>query len=215
VDGCTSSADVVVLYSDVPVEEVAMTSESRALTRQQEELVALGASIGLSCSECFDSHAEAARAAGLSDDEVRAAVTSAESVAGAVAAELLRRIRSSLGLEESPSSPPPSVASPLAALGAAIVMGDRSAIDRHMQAAAGLGLSRSALHHAVQVASRVQAYATDVRRLAARAVLSETAGGEMFTTSRPWGEDCMCGFGGGTESTEGERQHIRRFACCG
>ena len=93
--GCTSSADVVVLHSDVSVEEVAMTSESRTLTRQQEELVALGASVGLSCSECFDPHAQAARAAGLSDDDVRAAVTSAESVAGAVAAELLHRIRSS------------------------------------------------------------------------------------------------------------------------
>ena len=192
-----------------------MTSESGTLTRQQEELVALGASIGLSCSECFDSHAEAARAAGLSDDDVRAAVTSAESVAGAVAAELLHRIRSSLGLEELPTSPPPSVGSPLAARGAAIVWGDRSPIDRQIQAAAGLGLSPSALQQAVRVAIRVQAFATDARQSTARAAVSETAGGEAFTTSRPWGENCMCGFGGGSESTAGGREPIRGFACCG
>lgn len=51
-----------------------MTTE---LTPQQQELVAIRASVAAGCVECFDAHLGAARAMGLADDELPAACSDA------------------------------------------------------------------------------------------------------------------------------------------
>jgi AhpD family alkylhydroperoxidase len=56
------------------------TQRSLAADPQVTELVALGAAVGSGCEACFRSHFDAARTAGLSDDEIVHAVGVARAV---------------------------------------------------------------------------------------------------------------------------------------
>jgi AhpD family alkylhydroperoxidase len=58
----------------------ATTERSLAVDPQVTELVALGAAVGSGCEACFRSHYDAARAVGLSDDEISQAVQVARAV---------------------------------------------------------------------------------------------------------------------------------------
>lgn len=50
------------------------------LTTRDLELVALGAALGSNCASCVDHHVGAARKAGLSDAQIRAAITAADRI---------------------------------------------------------------------------------------------------------------------------------------
>ena len=71
--------------------------------------------------------------------------------------ELGRRIDQLLGNPEAAVESPASPESPLAALGAALVVGDRASTNRHLRSANGAGLSPSQLLDALQMATRAQA----------------------------------------------------------
>ena len=51
-----------------------------ALSEQEKELVAIGASIGSNCVPCIAFHVGKAREAGLTDEQIRAAITISEEV---------------------------------------------------------------------------------------------------------------------------------------
>ena len=65
------------------------TARSRAADPKVSELVALGAAVGAGCEACFRSHFDAARTVGLTDDEIRQAVTVARAVRETSAARVL------------------------------------------------------------------------------------------------------------------------------
>jgi AhpD family alkylhydroperoxidase len=50
------------------------------LSRDREELVAIGAAVAANCEPCLKYHLQKAREAGLVDDQLRAAVTVAQRV---------------------------------------------------------------------------------------------------------------------------------------
>jgi AhpD family alkylhydroperoxidase len=189
-----------------------MTTE---LTPQQQELVAIGASVAAGCVECFDAHLGAARAVGLADDELLAACTSAQAVTAEAAAEWARRLRRAVGRQETAAPPPSSVDSPLAAVGAAVIAGDAATINRHWQLAAGLDLSAAHLQHSVQIATRVQTDAARIRRAQSRAALWGSPGTDASAWDEPCSDACECGRAGGIESDAGERRHAAAFSCCG
>lgn len=50
------------------------------LSKEQQELVAIGAAIAANCEPCLEYHLRKAREAGLRDDQLRAAVAMAQKV---------------------------------------------------------------------------------------------------------------------------------------
>lgn len=50
------------------------------LTACEFELVAIGAALGANCASCVDHHVVAARKAGLSDAQIRAAIAAADDI---------------------------------------------------------------------------------------------------------------------------------------
>ena len=64
-------------------------ARSRAADSKVSELVALGAAVGAGCEACFRSHFETARTVGVTDDEIRQAVTVARAVRETSAARML------------------------------------------------------------------------------------------------------------------------------
>jgi AhpD family alkylhydroperoxidase len=78
---------------------VATTTEANiAVDPKVSELVALGAAVGSNCEACFRSHHEAARALGLSTDELVHAVSVAQAVKDTPARRMLDLAARKLGV---------------------------------------------------------------------------------------------------------------------
>jgi len=69
------------------------------LTERDRELVAIGASIGSNCVPCIAFHVGRAREAGLTDDEMEAAIVVAEEIRALPAALVVNTARAHLGME--------------------------------------------------------------------------------------------------------------------
>lgn len=73
--------------------------------KRTEELIAVGATIGVNCQPCLDIHAAKAREAGATDAEIRAAVEVAKQVRAGAQAKMDRHAAKALGgAEPAPAS---------------------------------------------------------------------------------------------------------------
>ncbi len=70
------------------------------LSKLNEELVAIGAAIAANCEPCLNHHVQKAREAGITDDQLRAAVTIAQRVKETPARLVLAQAKRLLGDRE-------------------------------------------------------------------------------------------------------------------
>ncbi len=73
------------------------------LNQRESELVALGAAMGSNCSPCIEYHIPVARKAGLSDEEIGAAIDLADKVRQVPAKKTLNTAQELLG-KDAPTS---------------------------------------------------------------------------------------------------------------
>src|SRR5512133_4143631 len=119
-----------------------MATQEQNLSVEQNELVAVGASVGAGCHPCVDHHLNAGAKVGLEGEQLLAAVTSAERVTAEAAVSMGDHVRVKLG----PTVTAPALLSrleqTLASLGAALGANDKQNIERELRNALELGASR-------------------------------------------------------------------------
>lgn len=166
-----------------------MPTDAPRLSEEQRELVGIGASIGAGCHRCLDHHLKIAARTGLDADRVAAAAASAIRVSAIATDRLSAHVRTIPDPANAGSAT--ELDRELAAFGAAIGANDPEGIERHLHAAAALGLCGARLREAVDVAEKVQQNAgrlhvNEAKRLVA-GVDAETA-----PTSEHTGGSCGC-----------------------
>jgi AhpD family alkylhydroperoxidase len=162
------------------------------LTPDQQELVAIGASVGAGCHPCFNYHAKAGNDAGVSVDRLRSALGSAERVATEAAGKMSGHIRAHLAFSPTGSAPHP-FDDVLAGLGAALGANDRTNIEAFVQSAAALGATREQIQHAIKVAQSTQESAMRLHRRAADRAVTEIFGAEPSPAGDAAPEETGCG----------------------
>ncbi len=125
------------------------------LRLKERELVATGASVAAGCKPCTDYHLEAARGAGLGDDEIRQAVTDAMSIRQN-ALEVMRAYGLQ-GLGENIDAPGDSGrestrTGELVAIAAAFAINCTANLERHLNAARALGIPEDEIDEVTKLA---------------------------------------------------------------
>src|SRR6266700_6932851 len=170
-----------------------MTTNEQRLSVEQRELVAVGASIGAGCHPCVKYHIKAGTDAGLAGGRVLAAVTSAERVAAEAAERMHAHARAQLGAEPARPAEVSPLDDVLASFGAALAANDLANIERHLQAASELGVSRSQLQEAIEVAQKVQQNAARIHVEKAERLLESTAAAvPSADDDGACADDCPC-----------------------
>ncbi len=150
-----------------------------ALSSQGREFVAIGAAIGAGCRPCTQYHVRAALKAGLSEEDVRQAVSEAEVLRIQAATSIADFARGLLGGGEEADATlcyPSEPLQALAQVGAAAGGNAGPVLDWLLPQARGLGLTNEALTEAVELASMVKKMAGEFfRKDAERALERETA----------------------------------------
>lgn len=140
------------------------------LRPDQQELVAIGASVGAGCHPCLAHHVKAAQEAGVPVDRLRSALGSAEGVASHAVATMSGQLHAQFAVSRSATAAR-SLDEVLAGLGAALGANDRVNIEGHVQSAASLGATREQVRQAIDVAQSTQTNAMRLhRRVADRAL---------------------------------------------
>jgi AhpD family alkylhydroperoxidase len=180
---------------------MATLEQQLELSAQQNELVAVGASVGAGCQPCVSHHLHAGTEAGLEDEQLLAAVASAERVTAEAAVRMDDHVRGTLGRDVTPALLS-RVEETLAALGAALGANDKTNIARQLTAAAELGVSREQLSEAIETARTVQENATRIHiREAERLLDTLDVVGSTATD-----EGCGCGATDTPAATSAETQ---------
>lgn len=168
-----------------------MTTDEKKLTLQQNELVALGASVGAGCKPCVTHHLKAGVEAGLDEGRLLAAATSAERVRAEAAVALGDHVRGKLGPTVKPAFLS-RLEEALASLGAALGANDVKNIERQLRAAVDLGAARPQLRHAIETAHAVQGNAARIHLREAERLLDALAPAAAADEATS-GEGCGCG----------------------
>src|SRR5512133_3417450 len=152
-----------------------MATQEQNLSVEQNELVAVGASVGAGCHPCVDHHLNAGAKTGLDGEQLLAAVTSAERVTAEAAVSMGDHVRAKLG----PTVTAPALLSQLeqalASLGAALGANDKNTIERQLRIALDLGASRPQLEQAIETAHTVQENAARIHLREATRLLDSLA----------------------------------------
>jgi AhpD family alkylhydroperoxidase len=139
---------------------MAVAAEEQKLTDEQRELVGIGASVGAGCQPCVSYHLTAGVKAGVSAERLLGGVVDAELATAESAERLADHVRALLGSEvREPKATAPLDAA-LASLGGALGSNDLANVERQLIAAQQLGVSRSQLREAIELAHAVQESAT-------------------------------------------------------
>lgn len=165
-----------------------MATVDQELSAQEKEIVAVGASIGAGCHPCVSHHLRAGAEAGLADDELLAAVTSAERVTAQAAVLLGDHARDTLGPDLTPALLS-RLEETLAALGAALGANDKSSIERQLRTALELGATPEQLRQAIATAHFVQENAAGIHLREAERLLDALDA----PSSAPAETGCGCG----------------------
>ena len=170
-----------------------MTTNEQRLSVEQRELVAVGASIGAGCHPCVKYHIKAGTDAGLAGGRLLAAVTSAERVAAEAAERMHVHARAQLGAEPARPAEVSPLDDVLASFGAALAANDLANIERHLQSASELGISRSQLQEAIEVTQKVQQNAARIHVEKAERLLESTAAAvPSADDDGACADDCPC-----------------------
>ena len=177
-----------------------MTSQEQNLSSEQQELVAVGASVGAGCQPCVSHHLKAGAQAGLGGEQLFAAVASGERVSAEAAVAMSDHARAKLGATNTTPALLSRLEEALASLGAALGSNDPTNIERQLRAAADLGATRSQLQQALETARNVQENAARIHLREAERLLealaSTTAAAQTDADS---GAGCGCGASDETE----------------
>jgi AhpD family alkylhydroperoxidase len=167
---------------------MATLEQHLSLTAQQQELVAVGASVGAGCHPCVSHHLKAAVEVGLHDDQLLAAVASAERVTAEASVQMDDHIRAKLGADLRPALLS-RVEETLASMGAALAANDKENIERQIKAALELGVPREQVREAIETARVVQENAARLHIRDAHRLLESTES----VTPQPADAGCGCG----------------------
>lgn len=159
------------------------------LARHEKELAAIGASIGSNCRPCIEHHIPAGREAGLSEDDLAHAVSTARAVRDQAIELLAPRIDELIGARTAPrepaSVPARSRAPALVSLGASVGANSHLLLERHIAVALELGLSAAEIAAATRMAGHVQKRAGEMTAAKATHTLDELAGTTAGASSSP------------------------------
>lgn len=170
-----------------------MTSREQNLSAEQKELVAVGASVGAGCRPCLSHHLKTGASAGLDDEQLLAAVASAERVGAEAAVAIGDHARTELGASVTSPALLSRLEEALASLGAALGANDKTNIERQLRAAADLGASRSQLQQSIDTAHNVQENAARIHLRKAERLLDELAPATAATqTDAESSDGCGC-----------------------
>jgi AhpD family alkylhydroperoxidase len=165
------------------------------LNAQLKKLVAIGASVGAGCQPCVSHYLRAGAKAGLEDEQLLAAVVSAERVTAEAAVLMNDHVRTKLGADLRPALLSP-IEETLASVGAALAANDKTNIERALKAALELGVTRVQLHEVIETARGVQENAARIHVREAQRLLEPLEARASQSTD----EGCGCG---GEEATAG------------
>jgi AhpD family alkylhydroperoxidase len=174
------------------------------LTKTEQELIAIGSSVGAGCQPCLEYHLSEGAQAGLSKAELLQALADAECVKRSAYNEVAVRGRELLAVAA--DLPPAccddtSVMKEFVSVGSAIGANSLAQLRKHIEQARGVGISSVQLSQAIEIARNVQQHAAEgtlkeATRLAtavtapdAPVFLSETFQG---ATDQSCGPDCDC-----------------------
>ena len=179
-----------------------MTTTEQNLSPEQNELVAVGASVGAGCHPCVSHHLKAGAKAGLDEQRLLAAATSAERVTAEAAVAIGDHVRGELGPDVTSPALLSRLEEALASLGGALGANDVTNIERQLRAAVDLGASRSQLQQAIETAHTVQENAARIHLREAERLLDAVGPAVAADTEAQPGERCGCG--SDDESSEAE-----------
>lgn len=190
------------------------------LTKAEQELVAIGASVGAGCHPCTEYHLAEAAKAGLGQSEMLQALADAECVKRSAYNELAVYSRELLG--EAAELPPSccddtSIAKELVSVGSAVGANSIAQLRKHVEQARAIGIDLSQLNHAVEIARNVQRHAAEFTAKEAALLTQVVSRGHapvFLTGSAPaaaseeaCGSDCGCHSAQAAPEAAG--------ACCG
>ena len=191
------------------------------LTKAEQEMVAIGASVGAGCHPCLEYHLAEAATAGIAQPDALQAVADAECVKRSAYNELAVRGRELLG--EAAELPPSccdetSVAKEFVSVGSAIGANSVAQLRKHIDQARGVGIDNAQLNHAVEIARNVQRHAAEATAQEAELLTRPLSAGHapVFLTASavaPSSEE-SCGAECGCHSDEGASK-AEATACCG
>jgi AhpD family alkylhydroperoxidase len=176
-----------------------MTSREENLSGEQQELVAVGASVGAGCQPCVSHHLNAGAKAGLDGEQLLAAVASAERVRAEAAVAMGDHARAELGRDVTSSALLSRLEEALASLGAALGANDAKNIERQLRSASDLGATRSQLQQAIETAHDVQENAARIHLREAERLLDTLPPATTAPNEADSGSGCACGGGEKTE----------------
>jgi AhpD family alkylhydroperoxidase len=191
------------------------------LTKAEQELVAIGASIGAGCHPCTEYHLEEGARAGLTREQLFQALADAECVKRSAYNELVVRSRELLGAEaELPPSccDDTSIAREFVSVGAAIGANAIGQLRKHIAQARSVGIDLTQLAHAVEIAQNVQRHAADFTAKEAKLLTQPVAAAHapVFLTAptSAGGSDAECGPDCGCHEAAAPAS-AAASACCG
>jgi AhpD family alkylhydroperoxidase len=170
-----------------------MTSQEQHLSGEQQELVAVGASVGAGCQPCVSHHLSAGAKAGLDGEQLLAAVASAERVRAEAAVAIGDHARATLGPDLTSLALLSRLEETLASLGAALGANDATNIERQLRAATDLGATRTQLEQAIETVHNVQESAARIHLREAERLLDTLAPATTVASDAESGSGCSCG----------------------
>ena len=178
-----------------------MTTPNENLSPEQQELVAVGASVGAGCQPCVSHHLKAGAEGGLEAEQLLAAVNSAERVSAEAAVAIGDHARGELGSTGISPALLSRREQTLAALGAALGANDATNIERQLRLAAELDVSRTQLEQAIETAHNVQENAARIHLREAERLL-EALTPKAATSAGAATSHAGCGCGAGQQPEE-------------
>lgn len=190
------------------------------LTSAEQELVAIGASVGAGCHPCTEHHLKEGSRAGIRREELLQALADAECVKRSAYNELVVASRAHLG--ESAELPPSccddtNIAKEFVSVGSAVGANSVAQLAKHLEQARGVGLTGEQLTEAISIARNVQHHAAEftareaVRlgqyQAATKAPIFLTGEPVAVTEENACGADCAC--------RETDTMTPSQNACCG
>lgn len=189
------------------------------LTKAEQELVAIGASVGAGCHPCTEYHLAEGAKAGLGQSEISQALADAECVKRSAYNELAARSRELIG--ESAELPPSccddtSIAKEFVSVGSAVGANSIAQLRKHIDQARGVGIDLAQLQSAMEIAQNVQRHAAEFTAKEGALLTQAASGGNapIFLTASaaaPTSEEA-CGADCGCHSNESVAE---AGACCG
>ena len=189
-----------------------MASQRQTLNGEQQELVAVGASVGAGCQPCVSHHLKAGAKAGLEEEQLLAAVASAERVCAEAAVATGDHARAKLGPRVTSPALLSRLEEALASRGAALGANDPKNIERQLRAAVDLGATRSQLEQAIETAHNVQENAARIHLREAERVLETLAPATTVAIDAESDSGCSCGADEKTDETADTTEEPEQIA---